>query len=211
MATTAGPLGDVPRIVLANDPALLAPAQKIENSFQIQTGDPFVIDYDPKVLPEDQWIIEGVSALFDVAAAPAILAPGPPIIYADSWKPPVSGLYLCPQGTDTETTDLARGDMNFRSRPVPIPLDPYTEFRSIPSASAGAFTVGAIQFVGQSGFRVTVPGGWFIRALLVLNPGVAAPNDVGPGAGSFGKLTAVVRVIRKTDVARQILLDVGQG
>ena len=182
-----------PTLVVAGDPLLTAPAQKIEVAQTIDDDGPFTLDYDPQVLPDDQWVIEGVSALYSVNVAPA----------DDRWKPPVSGLYLCPRGTEPETVQSSQFDLNLRTRPVPIPQDPYTAFRQFASSGINA---GAIQMVGQSGFQVSVPGGWFLRAVLVTRPGTNTP---GPGPGSYGRLTAVVRIIRKADVVRQAQINLG--
>jgi hypothetical protein len=39
-----------------------------------------------------------------------------------------------------------------------------------------------------TGFKITVPDQWFLRAIVVCNAGAAAP---GPGVNSIGRLTAL--------------------
>jgi hypothetical protein len=183
------PPRDYPQFVPRGDLLLRAPLFSIENKVTMLDDGPMVCDLSLQVLPEDQWIIEGVSFQASVALAPS----------GDDWKPPVSGLFLCPLGTEPETQDDAARDLNLRSRQVPIPLDPYTGFRNIVSTLPGATNVGAVQMVGQSGFQVSVPGGWFIRAILVLFPGGDGIVGTGPGTNSYGTLRALVRVLRNLD------------
>lgn len=174
------------------DLMLRAPVFVVEATIDMVDGvvtdpdGPMVIDLDPRVLPEDQWVIEGVSGIAGLKNAPS----------TSNWLPPVSGIFLCPPSTPVETNLSAAFDINLRTRPVPIPLDPYTAFRAIPSTG---LTVGAIGMVGQSGFQVSVPGGWFIRFLLITEPGGNGITRTGPGEESYGKLTAMVRILRNLD------------
>src|SRR5262245_5971073 len=115
------------------DLLLRAPVFSVEASKTMEDDGPMVIDIDPNVLPEDQWILEGVTFIAGVAVAPP----------DNDWLPPVSGLYLCPPSTPVEQNRDASFDINLRTRPVAIPLDPYTGFRAIVSTSPGSVAVGA--------------------------------------------------------------------
>lgn len=183
-----------PRVT--TDILLRAPVFAIENQITMVEGaegvqdpnGPMTLDLDPNVLPEDQWIIEGVSFMGMTKIAPV----------DGRWLPPVSGLYICPPGTAPETQELANYQLNLRARPIPIPLDPYSGFRTF--AAGISLWAGAVSMVGQSGFQVSVPGGWFLRAILVTRPGGAAGDPTGPGEESYGKLSALVRILRNLDL-----------
>lgn len=163
-----------------------APVFAVENRIFMADEGPLVLDIDATVLPEDQWILEAVSFEGMIKNAPA----------NDNWKFPVSGLFLIPPNTPTESDPDATFNLNLLSRPVPIPLSPDTAFRDF---GGGAPLAGAIGMIGQSGFQMSVPGGWSIRAILVINPGNPGGNT-GPGEESYGKLTAMVRIMRNLDV-----------
>lgn len=190
-------LGELAELLRANrgDLMLRAPVFIVEAFLSMTTDQvtdvdgPMTIDLDPRVLPEDQWIVEGVSGIAGVANIPT----------TNNWLPPVSGLWLCPPSTPQDTNLSGSFDINLRTRPVPIPLDPYTAFRTIPSTSAGSVVDGAIGMTGQSGFQVSVPGGWFARFSLITEPGGDGTTRVGPGAESYGKLTMMVRVLRNLE------------
>jgi hypothetical protein len=99
--------------------------------------------------------------------------------------PPLSGLFLCPPDTPGETLAQSVAGWVPEARPILLPQGlPGGNFATIGAAGPPfpfAMTLAA-------GFKVTVPWGFFLRAIVVCAAGVAAP---GPGAASFGTLTAL--------------------
>lgn len=99
--------------------------------------------------------------------------------------PPISGLFLCPKGTPIETLTQSQAGVNVDARPIVIPLaDP-----ALNVSTVGAVPTYIVGMQTQSGLIIPVPAGWFLRAILACNQGTATP---GPGAGSIGKLTALI-------------------
>lgn len=101
--------------------------------------------------------------------------------------PPNSGLFLCPQGTNTESLAQAVAGINLGARPFALPLnDPYLNV-----AQVGAAPTYTLQMVMQPGTDQPIPSTWFLRAIVVCAQGSAAP---GPGIGSLGTLSAFLSV-----------------
>lgn len=102
---------------------------------------------------------------------------------------PVCGLFLCPGGTPPVETGIqatAPPGLTLGARPIVLPVSE----RAIPSEQIpGAGWV--LNITMQPGFKATVPGLWFLRAILNCAPATLTP---GPGAGSIGILQATVVV-----------------
>lgn len=168
---------------------LRSPVQLVEAIIpRLGHGGPLVIDIEAQALPEDQWILEGVSLQGMMSVAPPS---------TDDWKFPVSGLWLIPPFTETETAADAAAKLNLRTRPVPIPLSPDTGIRTY-GANVFPDWFAAFGMIGQSGFQVSVPGGWSIRGIFCPFPGV--DTTPGPGSETYAKLTAMIRVMRNLEV-----------
>lgn len=104
-----------------------------------------------------------------------------------SGVPPITGLYLCPPGTRPESLTDAQASWNPAARPIPLPLnDPYLNYALV---NVSGVTQYALMMVLAPGQRVTVPYGWFLRAIVTCEAGQASP---GPGTGSTGTLTALM-------------------
>lgn len=168
------------------DLMLRAPVFEVSADAVMATSDdsPMVIDIDPTVLPEDQWILEGASFVAMVKNAPS----------NNDWMFPVSGLWLVPFNTPVERTRDAGFNLNLLSRGQAIPLSPDTGFRTF---GGGAGLAGAIGMIAQSGFQVSVPGSHTVRAILTIAPGSATP---GPGEESYGRLTITARVMKNLEL-----------
>jgi len=108
--------------------------------------------------------------------------------------PPLSGLFLCPPGTPTELLAEAQAGWSMNARPVLLPLGP-------PGANVGTIGAGpafAFALVLAPGFKITVPYGWFLRAIVTCAQGTLTP---GPGALSLGVLTVMACKERDVDPA----------
>jgi hypothetical protein len=128
---------------------------------------PMIADWIPAQTQQNHWIVEQVAFVGTcVVRAPALQ--------------PVSGLYLCPQSTPIESLADAQNGWNQNARPFPIPTD--IAVANITVAGSPEF---AIIMTARAGFKFTLPPGWFVRAIVVSAPGLAAP---GPGLGSNGSL-----------------------
>jgi hypothetical protein len=96
--------------------------------------------------------------------------------------PPASGIFMCPMGTPSENITEATAGIKLAARPIMLPLtDPYLNVANVGVTWAVVMTMG-------SGFLQTLPANWFLRAILNCQQGTATP---GPGALSFGRLTAL--------------------
>lgn len=102
---------------------------------------------------------------------------------------PISGLFLVPYGTVIETLadgQAAAGSVgwNVASRGIPLPAGVVVNSTLIPLATPRyAYTLSLTQ-----SNPIVVPAGMTLRAVLSCNPGTLQP---GPGAGSWGNLTAM--------------------
>jgi hypothetical protein len=147
----------------------------IGQSSPVLTDDsPLVIDLkQPSAFVGKHWIVEHVcfTALLKVRA---------PVNGT-----PVNGLFLCPPGTpDGENLALASTGIgiNLAARPITLPV---TE-RAIPVEQIG-LGQWVVNITLVPGFKMTIPGSWWLRAILNCQPGQPAP---GPGTGSYGVLQA---------------------
>jgi hypothetical protein len=96
--------------------------------------------------------------------------------------PPNSGLFICPEATPIETEADAIAGIFMDARPLAIPLnDPYLDVSNI-GAGWG------VQMTGTD-LPIVVPKFHFLRMILVCQQESATP---GPGAGSVGRLRAMV-------------------
>lgn len=147
------------------------------------TGDePIVVDLALPGFPGEHWIVEQASLRALLTLRGPSTAGG---------FPPNTGLFLCPPGTVTETLTEAQNGINMAARPLMLPM-------GAPGANVATVGAGAFPFTFALqlavGFKITVPYGWSLRAIVSCLQGTATP---GPGAGSVGLFTALA--IREKD------------
>lgn len=151
-------------------------ASTTANGTVLTSGDePLVVDLVPPDLTGKHWIVEHLTFLANLTTR----QPGTQGVL------PVSGLFLCPIGTPAPSLVEAQAGWSPSTRGLILPLnDPY-----IDSAIIGGGTPFAIGMALRAGFKITVPNGWIVRAVVIAQAGVAAP---GPGIGSSGTIRALV-------------------
>jgi len=98
---------------------------------------------------------------------------------------PISGLFLCPEATPTETLAEAVAGWSQVARPFPLSICVDT----VPIGTGGF----ALSYILTSGYKLDIPQRYFLRAIVNCAPGTAAP---GPGAGSAGVFRALIRTER---------------
>lgn len=133
---------------------------------------PMVIDLkQPSAFVGKHWILEHLCFT-------ALLKLRPP-----TNGTPVNGLFLCAPGTpDAETLALANNGLgiNLAARGLVLPISE----RAVPVEQIG-LGQWVVNMTLQPGFKMTIPGSWWVRAIMNCQPGQPTP---GPGAGSFGFL-----------------------
>lgn len=140
--------------------------------------EPLVID-----LPQPQGALQGSHWIVEQLMLTAHLTVRQPLT---AGVPPITGLFLCPPATPIETLAQAVAGWNRDARPYPLPLNGcYCCSTAI--VGTGGF---AMALVMNAGFKISVPSGWFLRAIVTCQAGNAAP---GPGALSAGTLFALLR------------------
>jgi len=154
-----------------------AGAQDYSASATTAGQEPLIVDLLPTPTTGKHWIAEQVCCLANLVTRAPADARG---------MQPLSGLFLCPPGTPIETLAQAQGTTwNRDARPYALPLsDPLLNFGQL-----GAGPPYAIALTLIAGFKVTVPYGWFLRAIVTCQQGTASP---GPGTASQGKLRALM-------------------
>lgn len=141
--------------------------------------EPLIVDLIPPADPRYHYIAEAIAFVAHLVTR----RPDPTVGVV-----PISGLYLCPPETPTETTAQAVAGWNAEARPFPLSS-------CVDSVPIGAGPPFAFSVTHAPGFKITIPVGFFLRAIVVAAPGTATP---GPGAGSFGTLRALLH--REVDV-----------
>jgi hypothetical protein len=148
-------------------------------------NEPLTVDLVLPQTPGEHYIIETASLLANLTAKQPNTAPG---------YPPLTGLFLTPIGTAPESITEAAAGWVMTKRGVLLPLGP-------PGAAVGTIAAGppyAFALTLAPGYKITMPYGFMLRAIVVPDAGNAAP---GPGAGSLGVLTAFVYKERDADPA----------
>jgi len=158
---------------MASDTSLRSALSRYSQTVLTVADEPMIVDLVVSANAGQHWVAERISFLASLTSR----APD------TRGVPPICGLFLCPPGTSKETNAQAVAGWNPQARPVALPLnDPYLN-----TAIVG--TTFAVQMVLAPGQRVTIPFGWFLRAIIVCAAGSATP---GPGAASSGELTAMM-------------------
>ena len=140
----------------------------------LTTGDePLIVD-----LKQPGGALQGKHWIFEHLVLIANLTTRSPIV---SGAGPITGLFLCPPATPTETIAEAIAGWSLDARPLPVPA-----CCSMAALGTGQF---ALSIIMSPGFKMTCPSGWFMRAIVTCQAGTATP---GPGVGSEGRLTALV-------------------
>jgi hypothetical protein len=139
--------------------------------------EPLTIDLALTPTPGKHWIVEHLCLIAQLQTrAPA----------DNRGFPPLSGLFLCPPGTPIESLATAQSTWLIEARPILLPMGlPAGDFGSIAVADAAPFPYALVM---APGFKVTVPQGWFLRAIVTCQQGTATP---GPGVNSRGILRAL--------------------
>jgi hypothetical protein len=155
-----------------------AGVQNLTGSTTTTGQEPLIIDLPIPQTPGKHYILESASLVAKLATR------GPS---GASSFPPNTGLYLCPPGTPVETLADAVAGMNISARAgVLLPMGP--PGANVATIGAGTFGF-AFALTLAAGFKMTIPYGWFLRAIVVCQQGNAAP---GPGTGSIGFLSAML-------------------
>lgn len=146
-------------------------------------NEPLTVDLVLPQTPGEHYIIETASLLANLTVKQPNTAPG---------FPPLTGLFLVAIGTAPESTAEAAAGWAMNKRGLLLPLGP-------PGAAVATIVAGppfAFALTLAPGFKITIPYGFMLRAVVVCDAGNAAP---GPGAASLGVLTAFVYKERDTD------------
>jgi len=154
-----------------------ASALELKSASAVTVGDePLIVDVVPPTDPNIHYIVESVTFL-------ATLTGKRP---STQGAPPVSGLFLCPPNTPIETLAEAQAGWNPNARGFGLPLnDPFLDSAIVGGLGAPF----ALQLTLDTGFKRTIPKGYFIRAIIVAQAGDVAP---GPGVGSTGVLSVLM-------------------
>ena len=144
-------------------------ARLLSNSARTSGWEPLVIDLSAPT-PGQWWVCTFASVLGQFATNIPRLSPSPCV-----------GFYLVQRGRSSESLADAQGGWNFDSRGVILP--------SMVNAIDLGPTAG-YPFAGWiAPLRLVIPPDSFLRFIASSNPGTTQP---GPGAGSFGTLTAQI-------------------
>ncbi len=161
--------------------------QNLTGSTTTTGQEPLIVDLPIPQTPGKHYIVEQVSLIA------LLVTRGPSTAAA---FPPNTGLFLCPPGTPKETLADATAGMNIAARAgVMLPMGPPGS--NVATIGAGAFPF-SFALTSAPGFKMTVPYGWFLRAIVNCLQGSATP---GPGTGSIGVLSAMLYQENDTDVS----------
>ena len=142
----------------------------IWNTNKTTGWEPLVIDLSPPT-PGVWWICTMCSVLGQFANNVPRLNPSPCV-----------GFYLVQRGRATESLADAQAGWNSDARGIILPSD---------LAAIDMGPTAGYPFAGwvHAAARIMIPGDSFLRFIASANPGTTQP---GPGAGSFGTLSAQV-------------------
>lgn len=129
--------------------------------------------------PGERWIISRLT-LHGICAVSPINA-----------QSPITGLFLVPVGTEEETLSDGQSVIgwNIKARGIPLPAGVVVNVTFIPSSNTYAYVLSLTQ-----SSALVLTSGQTLRGVVSCNPGTLVP---GPGAGSWGVLTAMGEIHRQ--------------
>lgn len=103
---------------------------------------------------------------------------------------PITGLFLVPVGTIEESLADGQGTVgwNIAARGIPLPAGVVVNATFIPTSNTYAYVISLTQ-----SSPLILTAGQTLRGVISCNPGTLTP---GPGAGSWGVLTAMGEIVR---------------
>lgn len=135
-------------------------------------NEPLTVDARFPQNPGEHWILENWSLLAQLATRKPDTNGG---------FPPLSGLFIVPDGTAPETAAEATAGWVLSKRGILLPMGP-------PGSTVAAIN-GVAPFpyalTLAPGYKITLQYGFMLRAIITTAQGTGTP---GPGAGSFGNL-----------------------
>ncbi len=161
--------------IIEPDVERAAAANELFASATTTANENLIVDLKPTPTINRHWIVEHLT----LTANLTVRAPA-----TTTGFPPLTGLFLCPPNTPVEPLATAQVGWLQDARPFLLPMGlPAGDFGTIGAGPPFAFAL-----VLAAGFKISVPNGWFLRAIVACAQGTATP---GPGAGSIGRLRAL--------------------